>query len=123
MNIEIKSDRFELNDRLKHFATCCAGFELGTHKSNIRSLRMRLSDAGMPGMSKKQCCRVEVEMNDGHRILTRARDLDLHFTIFRVLERAGRLVARRQRRLQLAAGNTRLPVLRSPGRAEPELAA
>ena len=121
MKIEIQADGFDSDNKLSHFAICCAGFELGAQKDQIVSLRVHLADASELRDGKDQCCFVEIELSDGHKILTKAMDLDFHIAIYQALERAGGMVAQRQQRGYRHAG--RAPTPEIPGLREPNWAA
>ena len=110
MKIDIKARGFDLEAGLRHFAMCCAAFELGAQRNRIESVQLHLTQAQEPRGSKDQFCLVEVNLSDGNRILTRDEDLDLHVAIYRALERAGLMCALRRSREDADAAN--LPVAR-----------
>ena len=123
MKIDIKAYGFDLDGELKHFAMCCAGFELGPQRNRIESVQIHLTRANGSRNQNKQYCLVEIELFDRHRILARDVDLDLHVAIFRALERAGWMSARRQSNRDFHAGVPRIPYQEVPDTGEPDRAA
>ena len=122
MRIEVKSEGIEHGKNLEHFAMCCAGFELGAQKAQVDAVFIHVSRAEDAQEGKHHRCRVQVELADGHKIFTRSADADLHFTIFRALERAGWMVARREEReldfaRQMPTPNHQAPHLNGPNLA------
>lgn len=116
MKIEVQANGFDPDNKLSHFAMCCAGFELGAQRDQIVSLRVQLAGASELRDGNDQFCFVEIELSDGHKILTKAMDADFHIAIYQALERAGGMVAQRQQREYRHAGrapNPRVPSLRA----------
>ena len=123
MKIEINSERIEHGKNLDHFAMCCAGFELGAQKGQIDAVQIRVDRAHEPQEGKHHRCLVQVELANGHKIFTKATDADLHFTIFRALERAGWMVARREQREADYVAHMPTPDRHGPRLSGPDLAA
>ena len=98
MKIDVKTNGYESAEALDNFAKCCAGFELGAQRSRIESVLICLDEACASRGGKDRNCIVEVNLRDGHQIITREVSSDVHVAIFRALERAGWINARRQPR-------------------------
>lgn len=98
MRVEIKADGLDSVKKFDHFATCCAGFELGPQRDKIESAQIQLASASELRGGKDQFCSVQVVLSDNHKIVTKAMDPDLHVAIYRALERAGWMIAHRQQR-------------------------
>lgn len=104
MKIEIQADGIELNEKLRDFTLCCAGFELGNFRQRIDSVRVRLANLVNSHQGRDQFCQVRVIFAERQDVVVEAIDIDLHVAIHWALERAGWNVASRvqleQRRLE-----------------------
>lgn len=121
MKIDIKARGFTPDKDLNHFAICCAGFELGALRSRIDSVLIRAVHEQPE--RKIRYCVVEVDLIDGHRIVTRDADADIHVAVYRALERAGWMIARRQLRDERDADRLPIPRQQASNSVEPNRAA
>ena len=95
MRIEVETDDFSTDQPLWHFAACCAGFELGTCRSQVESVVVRPRRVSDPRGGDAIRCQVEVGLIGRDRLLVDVVDSDLHLAIYYALERAGLHVTRR----------------------------
>ncbi len=123
MKIDIKTDGFELESELNHFTMCCAAFELGTLRGRIESVQIHLTHAHEARDSRDRHCQVEVNLSDGHTIVSRDVDMDLHVAIFRAMERAGWMSTRQLSDKNLPAGSLPVPPQPAVNAGEPFQAA
>ncbi len=104
MKIDIHTDGVELDETLRHFTLCCAGFELGNFSQQIASVHVRMANLPESTSISDRFCRVRVVFFNRQDVVVEAVDTDLHIAIHWALERAGWNVASRmqleQRRLE-----------------------
>lgn len=104
MKIDINTSGFEHDNELSHFTNCCAAFELGPQREYIAAVRIQLAQLQLSPDPKNRHCVVEVDMSDGNTVVSRDADLDLHIAIYRALEQAGWMCARRLSKEDIDAG-------------------
>ena len=123
MKIDIKAYGFDPDNSLNHFTNCCVGFELGAQRRQIESVLIHVAHAPEPQDENNRHCLVEVDLYDGQRIITRDANSDLHVAIYRALERAGQMSARRQLPENREADGLPIPLPYAPNTGEPNRAA
>ena len=95
MNTDINTHGPDFDSELRYFTRCCAAFELGSQSGRIESVHVHLIHTPEARDRKIRHCVVEVELTDGHRIVARDVDRDIHVAIYRALEGAGAGCTRR----------------------------
>ncbi len=95
MKIDIHTHSVELDENLRDFTLCCAGFELGNFSQQIASVQIRLAHLSESTSIRDRFCRVRVTFFNRHDVVVEAVDTDLHIAIHWALERAGWNVASR----------------------------
>ena len=95
MKIDIHSDGVELDEKLRHFTLCCAGFELGNFSHRIASVQIRLASLEESTSIRDRFCQVRVVFFSRQDVVVEAIDTDLYIAIHWALERAGWNVASR----------------------------
>ena len=123
MKIDIEAYGLELDTRLNHFARYCAAFELGAHSDRIESVQIQLTHLQEPRHVENRYCLVRVDLTDGRSIQTRNSGPDLHVAIYRALENAGRMSARRRLHEQPRVDRPPAPRQHAPSPDEPNWAA
>ena len=95
MKIDIFTEGVELDEALRHYTLCCAGFELGNFSQRIASVHIRLASLAESTSIRDRFCRVRVVFHGRDDVVVEALDSDLHIAIHWALERAGWNVATR----------------------------
>ena len=123
MKIELKAEGFIAGKDLSQFAKCCAAFELGTFRSSIKQVRIRLASVNEARDGKNKTCHVTVELSGRDKVLAEVLGSDLHVAIHQALERAGGTVARSLQREHSEASNLVITEQHLADYREPERAA
>ena len=123
MKIELKAEGFILGKELNQFAICCAAFELGTFRSHIESVRIRLASMDEARDGKNKTCQVMIELSGRDRVVAEVLGSDLHIAIHQALERAGWTVARSLQREHSEASNLMITEQHLADHREPNRAA
>ena len=81
MKIDIQAEGIELDQKLREFTLCCAGFELGNFRQGIDAVRVRLANLAGSQRGRDQFCQVRVVFEARSDVVVEAIDIDLHVAI------------------------------------------
>lgn len=123
MKIELQADGFLPGKDLNQFAKCCAAFEMGTFRSHIETVQIRLASVNEARDGKNKTCQVTIELSGRDKVTAEVLGSDLHIAIHQALERAGWTVARTLQREHSDASNLVITEQHLADHREPDRAA
>ena len=107
MKMEVRANQRRVGATLRHHIEKRLRFALGRFGRQIQAVKVQLSDLNGPRGGVDQCCRVEVNLVSGGRLIVEDTQSYLYAAISRAAERVGRVVARHLARQR---GAQRIPI-------------
>ncbi|MCC7263442.1 MAG: HPF/RaiA family ribosome-associated protein [Candidatus Latescibacteria bacterium] len=94
MKMEVRANQHRVGANLRHHVEKRLRFALGRFSRQVNTVKVQLSDLNGPRGGVDQCCRVEVSLVSGGRLIVEDTQSYLYAAISRAAERVGRALAR-----------------------------
>lgn len=94
MRVDVRAHQRKVGAVLRHQVERRLQFALARFSRQISSVKVQLSDLNGPRGGVDQCCRVDISLISGRRLIVEDTQSYLHAAIDRAAERVGRAVAR-----------------------------